>query len=61
MAHPLTSDCSNLTGESPAWTTPTTEHTTPINHTSVPAQHPIGPYCEWPRWKGGDPAERWPN
>ena len=22
---------------------------------------PIGPCCEWPRWIGGDPAERWPS
>lgn len=22
---------------------------------------PLGPCCEWPRWIGGDPAERWPN
>ncbi len=22
---------------------------------------PVGPACEWPRWKGGDPAERWPS
>jgi len=22
---------------------------------------PQGPCCEWPRWIGGDPAERWPS
>ncbi|NJM56991.1 MAG: hypothetical protein HC857_05555 [Synechococcales cyanobacterium RU_4_20] len=21
---------------------------------------PLGPCCEWPRWQGGDPADRWP-
>lgn len=21
---------------------------------------PDGPTCEWPRWKGGDPNDRWP-